>query len=496
VTELPINAHPQEIWVDGAWVVAGGRRLALVNPATETLLGHTLDADAAAVSRAVAAARRAHDSGVWRNQSLAERIEVLARLLDAIGEYSESFAAAQTAQMGVPIGVARLLVQGTARMFGAYVDGAAGIRYEYLRRDAVGQSLVAFEPVGVVAVVIPWNGPLSSLVSKAVPALMMGCSVVLKPAPETPLEAGLFAELASAAGLPPGVFNVVTGGAATGRALVSDPRVDKVSFTGSTAAGQQVGEICGRSFTRMSLELGGKSAGIVLSDADIDTTVPDLVNGNFFNTGQICVALSRVLVPATQASDWIEALRDVGASRVVGDPLNPATHLGPLVTSRHRERVESFVAEGRASGARLVLGGGRPADLPVGWYLEPTIFADVTNDMAIARQEIFGPVMSVIAYAEEKVGVAIANDSEYGLHGAVFGSDPERALAVARRLDTGSVGVNTANLTPGTPYGGVGRSGIGREHGREGLESFLEAHSYVLPTALGHQLESAGLELD
>ncbi len=481
-----------EVWVDGRPLMVTGPLVELVNPATEDVIGTSVAADRAAVTAAVDAARRAFDAGPWRHTPLADRIAVLGGLLDAVQEQGERFASLQTAQMGVPLSISRILVAGAARMLRSYVEGAAGIAFSYLRRDVVGQSLVSLEPVGVVAVVIPWNGPLSSIVSKAVPALMMGCSVVLKPAPETPLEALLFAELATAAGLPDGVFNVVTGGAATGEALVTAPGVDKVSFTGSTAAGRRVGELCGGRFTRTSLELGGKSAAIVLDDADLERTVPDLVNGNFFNTGQICVAVSRVLLPASRYDELLGALRETGGSRVVGDPLDPATQLGPLVTSRQRDRVEAYVAAGRDQGARLVLGGGRPAHLDRGWYVEPTIFAEVDNAMTIAREEIFGPVMSVLRYRDEDEAVALANDTEYGLHGAVFGADPERALSVARRIGSGSVGVNTANLTPGTPYGGLRASGVGREHGREGLESFLELHSYVLPAELAESLEAAG----
>jgi acyl-CoA reductase-like NAD-dependent aldehyde dehydrogenase len=487
------DLHPGEVWIGGRWMPATGGRIPLVDPTTEQLLGESVDAGPAAVESAVAAARQAYDGGHWARLPLAERAAVLERVLEAVVANGERFAQLQTAQMGAPLTVSRALVQGAMRMFRAYAECAQGIGFTYLRRDAVGQSLVNLDPVGVVAIVIPWNGPLSSLVSKAVPALLMGCTVVLKPAPETPLEAGLFAELCRDAGLPDGVFNVVTGGAATGEALVTAAGVDKVSFTGSTTAGRRVGELCGRSFTRVSLELGGKSAGIVLPDADLALTVPELVNGNFFNTGQICVALSRVLLPASRYDEFLDALCETGASRVVGDPRDPGTAIGPLVSSRQRDRVEASIAAGRASGARLVLGGGRPAGLDRGWFVEPTIFAEVDNRSVLAREEVFGPVMSVLRYQTQSEAVALANDSAYGLHGAVFSADPAAALAVARGVRSGSVAVNTANLTPATPYGGVKSSGIGREHGREGLESFLESTSYVLPADLADRYQAAGV---
>lgn len=488
-----VQTHPNEVFVGGRWESADGGQLLLTDPATEEILGVVCDAGPKAVDTAVRAARKAFDTGPWPQWSLERRAEVLGRLLDGVADVGEEFARTQTAQMGAPISVSRALVGGGARMYGAYLEGASNIVWSYLRRDSVGCSLVTRRPQGVVGVVIPWNGPLSSLVAKVVPALLMGCAVVVKPAPETPIEAGRFAEIGSEVGVPDGVINVVTGGVVTGEALVKHPGVDRISFTGSSAAGRRVGEICGHRLGRVSLELGGKSAAIVLPDAPLEPTARDLVNGNFFNSGQICVAVSRVLLPDSRHDEFLDAICDIAATMVVGDPRADKTQLGPLVSARHRERVEAHVVAGRTAGARLVFGGGRPIGLDRGWYVEPTVFADVTNDMAIAQEEIFGPVMSVLSYKSVDEAVAIANDSAYGLHGAVFAADPNEALAVSRRIRSGTVSVNTANLTPGTPYGGVGASGIGREHGREGLESFLDLHAYVIPAALADEMVGTGV---
>lgn len=493
--EQDCDVHRRAAYIGGRWVPVGGDDLQLVDPATEEVIGVACDADEAAIDRAVHAARAAFDAGDWSSRSVAERLEILAAVIDAITGAGEDFARWQTMQMGAPITVTRLLVGGCSRMFRAYADAAERVAWSYLRRDAVGTALVTRQPFGVVGIVIPWNGPLSSLAAKVLPALIAGCSVVVKPAPQTPLEAGRFAELCSAAGVPDGVVNVVTGGVRAGQALVTHPGVDRVSFTGSTTAGRRVGQICGGRLARVSLELGGKSAGLVLPDAPIEPTVRELTNGNFFNSGQICVALSRVLLPANRHDEFVDALCQAGRSMIVGDPRRDTTQLGPLVSAAQRSRVEDAVASGRRAGARLVLGGGRPAGLVRGWYAEPTILTGVDPDMQIARHEIFGPVMCVLRYDTVDQAITMANDSEYGLHGAVFSEDPEAALAVARRLRAGTVSVNTANLTPSTPYGGVRSSGVGREHGREGLESFLDHYAYVVPEAMVEGLQASGIEV-
>lgn len=493
VRPMVLPTHPGEIFVDGRWSSAAGGRLELIDPATEEVVGEALDTAPGGVARAVVAARRSFDEGVWRRRPIAERIEILQRVLAALVERADEMVDIQTTEMGAPITVSRAMNASCSILFRAYVDGARAVAYEYLRRDAAGQSLIRREPVGVVAAITPWNGPLATVLNKAIPSLLTGCSVVLKPAPETPVDAGIVAELCSEAGVPDGVFNVVTGGRATGQALVAHPDVDKVTFTGSTAAGREVGEICGRNLKRVSLELGGKSAGIVLDDADLTAAAPQVVAGNFFNSGQACIAITRVLVPAGRHDEIVDALRAEAAGWILGDPRDEETQLGPLVSRRQRDRVERYLAAGRDQGARAVLGGGRPAGLDRGWYIEPTILVDVRNDMTVAREEIFGPVMSVIRYDTEEEAIAIANDSDYGLHGAVFTTDTDRGLEVAGRIRSGSVNVNGSGLTPATPYGGVKGSGLGREHGREGVEDFLELHSFVVPTELFELLEADGV---
>lgn len=485
--------HPREVFVDGAWTTAGGTPFDVVDPATEEVLGQALAADDAAVAAAVTSARRAFDTGGWPRWDLEKRIAAVEGLAAELERRSAEIVRSHTAQMGAPVTVSRAMVASTARLVAAYVAGAREVEASYLRRDGAVWFLVQRGPVGVVAAVTPWNGPLAALINKVVPALLAGCTVVLKPAPETPFEAGVLAESAVAAGIPAGVLNVVTGGAATGEALITDPRVDKITFTGSTAVGHRVGEIAGRAFVRQSLELGGKSAAIVLDDADLAATVPHLVNGNFFNSGQACIAITRVLVPASRADEIVAALRVAAEALVVGDPLDEATDLGPLVSRRQRGRVEELIASGVAEGATLVTGGTRPDDLPRGFYLRPAVFTGVHNGMRIAREEVFGPVLSVLTYTGEDEAVALANDSPYGLHGAVFGADPARALAVARRLHTGSVAINGSGLTPAAPYGGVKGSGIGREHGAEGYAAFLEYTSYIVPEDLASALRSEGV---
>jgi aldehyde dehydrogenase (NAD+) len=488
-------AHEGSAYIDGQWVNGSGGRLVLVDPATETAFAEALDGSAGDVAHAVDSAGRALREGSWRRRGIDHRLEVLARVIEGIGAARAALAALHTRQMGSPITASRALVDGTARMFAAYRAGAAKIDARYLRRDAVGQSIIRRDPVGVVAVIIPWNGPLASVVSKVVPALIAGCSVVVKPAPSTPLEAYRFAELCTEAGVPDGVVNVVSGGAETGEQLICADGVDQVNFTGSTVAGRRVGELCGGRFRRVSLELGGKSAAVLLDDADLDVAVPALTMANFFNAGQICVSLSRVLVPRARMREVTDRLAEAADALVVGDPTDEATMMGPLASEAQLRRVESYVERGRGAGATVLTGGSRPTDRPSGWYYRPTIFVDVDNEMVIAQEEIFGPVMCVIGYEDEAEAVTIANHSRYGLHGAVFGADPERALSVARALETGSVTINGAGLTPGTPYGGVKSSGLGRDHGREGIESFLELHSYVVPAELVDSRQADGWAL-
>jgi acyl-CoA reductase-like NAD-dependent aldehyde dehydrogenase len=333
--------------------------------------------------------------------------------------------------------------------------------------------------VGVVAAIVPWNMPQFLIVTKLIPALLAGCTVVLKPAPESPLDALLLAELIADSGIPSGVVNVLPGPAGVGERLVRHPGVDKVSFTGSTAAGRAVAAAAAAGLKRVSLELGGKSAAVVLSDADPAAVATAVRSASLSNSGQICNALTRILVPAGRAAEFTDALAAEMESLVIGDPTDAETQIGPLVARRQQERVRGYIEAGCAEGARLVTGGpGLPAGVDRGWYVQPTLFADADNSMRIAREEIFGPVLTVIPYPDEDAAVAIANDSDYGLAGSVFTADTERGLAIAARIRTGTFGVNQGyTMDPFAPFGGVKGSGYGRELGREGLDGYTDTKS-------------------
>jgi acyl-CoA reductase-like NAD-dependent aldehyde dehydrogenase len=354
------------------------------------------------------------------------------------------------------------------------------------RRPAVGvprgDTLVRQEPVGVVAAIVPWNAPTLLTSFKLAPALAAGCTLVLKPAPETALDPFLLAEAVLDVGLPAGVVNIVPGDARVGEYLVAHPGVDKVAFTGSTQAGRHVGEVCGRLLRPVTLELGGKSAAIVLDDADLAATAQALVGACLLNNGQWCNLSTRILAPRSRYGEVLDLVTDVASSLVVGNPLDPGVHVGPLVSARHRDRVESYIEAGRSAGAKLTTGGGRPTGLDTGWFIDPTVFGEVSNDTRIAREEIFGPVLVVIPYTDVDEAVAIANDSDYGLAGTVFTADLRRALDVARRVRTGTFGINQYQPDLGSPFGGVKASGIGRETGPEGLMPYLQPKSVYLPT--------------
>jgi acyl-CoA reductase-like NAD-dependent aldehyde dehydrogenase len=349
-----------------------------------------------------------------------------------------------------------------------------------------GNIVVRRYPIGVVGAIVPWNFPQSLAAFKYAPALAAGCPLVIKPSPETVLDIQLVAEAAAEAGLPPGVFNVGPGGREVGAYLVSHPRIDKVAFTGSTAAGRSIAETCGRLLRPVTLELGGKSAAIVLDDAELNlaTIGEKLFQATLLNNGQTCFLGTRVLAPANRYDEVVDTFAALADSLSVGDALDPSTQIGPMASDRQRERVEGYIAKGRSEGARLVVGGGRPAGRDRGWFVEPTIFADVDNNHTIAQEEIFGPVLSVIRYADEDDAVRIANDSDYGLGGSVWTSDNERGLGVARRVQTGTIGVNTYLPDPTAPFGGVKASGLGRELGPEAIGHYQQIQSIFTGSAL------------
>jgi acyl-CoA reductase-like NAD-dependent aldehyde dehydrogenase len=469
-------------FVGGRWVASGGELIDVISPHTEEVIAQIADADADAIGAAVAAARTAFDTGPWPRLTVAERVAWIRRLGDAYLGRIDELAAAVTQEMGAPVAYATAVqARSPALVLSTACKLAEAFPWQEQRRGpAAGDVVVQRLPVGVVAAITPWNAPLLTLVQKVVPALLAGCTVIVKPALEAPLSSLLFAELVEEVGLPPGAFNLVTGGAAAGADIVTHPGVDLVTFTGSTAAGRRVGALCGEHLKRAKLELGGKSAAIVLDDADTNDVVAGLRDLIFGNSGQICIAHSRVLVPRGRQAELADAFAAVAEALVVGDPTKEDTDLGPLVTRVQRERVRDHIGSAVDEGARLVTGGAAaPDELDRGWYVRPTVFTDVTSSMRIAREEVFGPVATLIPYDDVDEAVRIANDTEYGLAGSVFGADVARATGVATQLRAGTVGVNRYTLDFTVPFGGFKASGIGREYGMEGLEAFTETRALL-----------------
>ena len=481
----------QKLYIGGSWAEpATTDTIEVVSPASEEVVGRVPRASAEDIDAAVQAARRAFDASDWARMGAPARAEVLGRLSAALRSRQDEIARVVTEEVGTPISVSTMVQAMAPLMFLDYYLGLArSYRFEELRPGMMGPSLVIKEPVGVAAAIVPWNYPFYLTIAKIAPALVSGCTVVLKPAPESPLDAFLLAEAAAEAELPPGVLNIVPAGREVGEHLVTHPGIDKVSFTGSTAAGRRIMSLCGEQIRRVTLELGGKSACILLDDAPLDTAVPMAAQAATINSGQTCVAQSRLLVPRRLHDEVVARLGDVLAGMKVGDPLDPSTALGPLVSARQRERVEGYISLGQDEGAKLALGGGRPAELERGFFVEPTIFTGVDNRMRIAQEEIFGPVVAVIPYDTEDEAIGIANDSIYGLSGAVWTADAERGVELARRVRTGTFAVNGLGMNPAAPFGGFKQSGMGRELGEEGLQPYLEYKSVGVPA--GYQAPSA-----
>ncbi|SMD26384.1 aldehyde dehydrogenase [Kibdelosporangium aridum] len=466
-------------YVAGTWQTTSAA-FPVVSPADEQRIATVAVSGPADVDRAVVAAGRALRSPDW--QSMDNRIELLTRFADELHSNSTERARLTSVQNGMPITLATTTEGlGPVGLLRYYAAVASLIPQEERRQrlDGRGETLVRREPVGVVAAIVPWNFPQLLTMFKVAPALAAGCTVVLKPAPETTLDALELAAAAERAGLPPGVLNVVTGAADIGERLVAHPGVHKVAFTGSTAVGRRIGEVCGRLVRPVTLELGGKSAAIVLDDADLDATVAGLATASLLNNGQTCHLSTRILVPHHRHDEVLDAVASMASNLVIGDPLDPETQVGPLVSERQRRRVEDYISLGKDTGATLATGGHRP-DLDRGWFVSPTVFGNVSNDSVIARDEIFGPVLTVIPYRDVEEAIAIANDSEYGLGGTVWTSDVERGLDVARRVESGTVGVNFYDIDVGAPFGGVKASGLGRELGPEGLTAYQHLKSVYL----------------
>jgi aldehyde dehydrogenase (NAD+) len=473
------------LYIGGTWVApAGTDVIEVVSPATEEVVARVPEATEADVDRAVAVARQAFEQGPWPRMAPAERGAVLAKVADTLTAEMADMAETIATEMGSPVSWAQLgQVLAPSMIFTYYAGLASTFAFDEVRTGVLNpEVLVTREPVGVVAAIAPWNVPLFIAAAKLAPALAAGCTVVFKPAPETPLNAFRLAEILAEAGLPEGVLSVLPAGREVGEHLVTHEGVDKVSFTGSTAAGKRIGGLCGERLKRCTLELGGKSAAIVLDDADLAATMANLMPNTMMNNGQACIAQTRILAPRARYDEVVEALVEQVKLMPVGDPLDPATQVGPLVAARQRDRVEGYLRSGQEEGATVAIGGGRPAGLDKGWYVEPTVFAGVDNKMRIAQEEIFGPVLVVIPYDGDDDAVAIANDSNYGLCGSVWTGDNERGLGVARRVRTGTYMLNTGvPIDFATPFGGFKESGVGREFGPEGLEIFLEKKSIALP---------------
>jgi betaine-aldehyde dehydrogenase len=466
------------LYINGEWVPSAGTGMIdVINASTEEVLGRIPEGSPADVERAVRAARRACES--WAVTPAAERASLLRRLQEGLKARTEEIARTITAEVGMPLGLCRTIQAGLpVTVMGSYAELLAAFPFE----ERVGNSMILREPVGVVAAITPWNYPLHQIVAKLAPALAAGCTVVVKPSEIAPLNAFLLADVVHEAGLPRGVFNLVSGtGLVVGEALVGHPEVDMVSFTGSTRAGKRVSELASRTVKRVALELGGKSASVVLEDADLARAVRSTVNSCFLNSGQTCNALSRLLVPRSRHQEAVRMAVETAASFTVGDPFGGQAKLGPLISAAQRERVRGFIRKGLEEGAEAVIGGPEPPPgLDRGYYVRPTVFARVEPGMTIAREEIFGPVLSVLACQDEDDAVRIANDTMYGLAAAVWSADVPRAQAVARRLRAGQVDVNGGRFNPLAPFGGYKQSGHGRELGRHGLEEFLELKSLQL----------------
>jgi acyl-CoA reductase-like NAD-dependent aldehyde dehydrogenase/thiamine pyrophosphate-dependent acetolactate synthase large subunit-like protein len=473
---VPAPKAPEKFFIGGKWVAPlSNRKLDVISPVTEERILSYPEAGRADMDRAVAAAREAFDNGPWPRMAPSERARCLRKVAELLAGRLDDIAHAWTLQVGAPIMLTKKLVGQNPTLFNYYADLAETYPFvDERKRDDGGVVKVVKEPVGVCAAITPWNAPLVLLSYKVAAGLAAGCTIVSKPSPETPLEAYILAECIEQAGLPAGVFNLVPAGRESGDCLVRHAGIDKVAFTGSTAAGRHIAAVCAERLARVSLELGGKSAAILLDDADFRAALPTLMVYTMPITGQVCFSLTRVLVPERRKQEFLDLYLGAVSGIKVGDPFDPGTHMGPLTMARQLDRVQGYIAAGRAEGARIACGGGRPKGLNKGYYIEPTVFVDVRPDMKIAREEIFGPVVSIITYTDEDDAIAKANNTAYGLSGAVFTTNPERGYAMARRMRTGSVTVNGMIVDPKHPFGGYKQSGIGREGGPEGLDTYLE----------------------
>lgn len=468
----------ERIFIGGEWVEpSGDERIEVVNPTTEEAIGSVPACGPRDVERAVQAAREAF--GTWAGTDRAERARCLEAIAAGLGERADEIAATIAQELGMPLKLSGIIQVGLPQ---GQFAAMPGLIEEIAWEEEIGNSLVLREPVGVVGAITPWNYPLNQIAAKVAPALAAGCTVVLKPSEVTPLNAFLLAEAIEAAGLPPGVFNLVSGtGPAAGEAIAAHPGVDMVSFTGSTRAGRRVSELAAAAVKPVAMELGGKSPNVLLEDADFERAVPDGVAKCFLNSGQTCSALTRMLVPRRRLAEAEELAVAAAETFTPGDPFEGSTRLGPLVSDVQRERVRGYIAKGVDEGAKLLTGGAEPPEgLERGYFVRPTVFSEVTPEMTIGQEEIFGPVLAIQPYEDVDDAVRIANSTPYGLAGGVWSADRERAIAVARRIRTGQVEINGGRFNPLAPFGGFGQSGHGRENGRYGIEELLQPKSLQL----------------
>jgi acyl-CoA reductase-like NAD-dependent aldehyde dehydrogenase len=465
----------KHFYIDGQWQApSGADTIEVRSAATEDVIARIPKGTVEDVNRAVKAARRAFDSG-WGHTTTTERADWLRKLAGALDARVQDIAMTISQEVGMPIKMSTIIqAQLPVNITKTFAELAGDMHLE----EQVGNSIVVREPFGVVGAITPWNYPLHQIMAKVAAAIAAGCTIVLKPAELAPLNAYHLAEACMEIGLPRGVLNIVNGsGAIVGEAIVAHPDIDMISFTGSVRGGQRVSAVAAETIKKVTLELGGKSAFVVLDDAPLEKAIPTGVNNAMLNSGQTCSAWTRMVVPRARLDEVLELASATAAKLTLGDPLDPKAKLGPLISANQRQIVEGYIEKGVQEGARLVAGGKRPAEFPRGHYVEPTIFAEVRPKMTIAQEEIFGPVLSILPYDTEDEAIAIANDSIYGLAGGVWSADKERAIRVARRMRTGQVDVNGGRFNPVAPFGGYKRSGIGREFGKYGLEEYFQIKS-------------------
>ncbi|HSV83080.1 MAG TPA: aldehyde dehydrogenase [Ramlibacter sp.] len=480
---MNVVRHPDKFFIGGKWTApSSDARITVTNSATEELFLSVAEAKESDVNRAVAAAREAFDKGPWPRMSHDERAKYMRAMAAELDKLADPHARIWTTEAGALHSFTKARCAGISNDYLSYAAMAETFPFQERHKPKSGGdvALLVREPVGVVAAIVPWNAAPGAISSKVGPALIAGCTVVVKVSPEAPGAAYILAEACEAAGFPAGVINILTAEREVSELLVRHPCVDKVAFTGSTAAGKRIASLCGERIARCTLELGGKSPAIVLDDYDIATAAQSIASRATFLTGQVCASLTRIIVSRSRHDQLVEALSEQFRKVKVGDPFDPATQMGPLAMRRQLERVQGYIAKGKAEGATLATGGGRPAHLDRGYFVEPTVFGNVDNGSTIAREEIFGPVLAVIPAEGDEQAVDIANDTVYGLNASVFTNDLERAYAVARRIRSGTVGQNGMRNEGGIAFGGFKQSGIGREGGTDGLRAYLETKVVVL----------------